>query len=333
MENNKIERIPSNKKFKILFSVSMICICILSGLLILGALNHNSLRNKYNQTYYELQQALSDYNEAEQNYLTANQNYNEAYQDYLDTYQDYLDAYQNYQIALQNYQNAQNQLDQINENTGFSGHFYRIVDHSIRNWIIYVNRDVEVNISYNKYFYYRLDLEHPSHSSWDKNVVADIIETYCTPNDWKTYYIAYKIEYNCISKDDEDVINAILSFCQDKGDPYKNIEYGSDKSDDFAKYPIETLVEGNGDCEDKSILFGSLVEALGYDAAIFVTTDHVYVGVHLDFTPIHNTQSSDWYIEINNDKYYTCKTTMGGWRIGDCPEELQGKTVYYELIN
>lgn len=345
---DKTERIPSNKKFKILFLISTICLCGLSGALIINIFNYSSLQTIYYETYWELQEAISDYNEAYQCYLIANQNYNDAYQDYLDaernyneTYQDYLDMYQNYnetyqdyRTALQNYQTAQAQLDKIDDNTDFTGHFYRVVDHSVRDWLIYVNRDVEVNISYDKYFYYRLDLKHPSHYSPSKNVVADIIETYCTIYDYGIYCIADDIKNNCIDpNDDEDVINALLSFCQDKGDSYRNIEYGTDGTDDFSKYPVETLVEGNGDCEDKSILFGSLVESLGYDAAIFVTTDHVYVGVHLDFVPIHNTQLSTWYVEIYGQRYYTCETTMGGWRVGDCPEELQGKNVYWELIN
>lgn len=344
---DKTERIPSNKKFKVLFLISMICLSVVSGLLILSAFNHNSLRNTYNQTYLELQEAISDYNEAYQCYLIANRNYYNTYQDYLDmyqdyneTYQDYLDMYQNYnetyqdyQTALQNYQNAQSQLDKIDDNTDFTGHFYRVVDHSVRDWLIYVNRDVEVNITYNRYFYYRLDLKHPSHYSPNKNVVVELIATYCTIYDYRINIIADSIKNNCIdSNDDEDVVNAVLSFCQDKGDSYRNIEYGTDGDDDFSKYPIETLVEGNGDCEDKSILFGSLVESLGYDAAIFVTTDHVFVGVHLDFVPIHNIQLSTWYVEIYGKRYYICETTMSGWRVGDCPEELQDEDVYWDLI-
>ena len=338
---NKTEKIPSNKKFKILFLISTICLCGLSGALIINILNLNFLQRDYdilqigyNQTYQDLQQAISDYNEVYYDYLVMRQDYLDMYQDYNETYQDYLDAYQNYQTALQNYQTAQAQLNKIEDNTDFSGHFYRVVDHSVRDWLIYVDRDVEINISYNRYFHYRLDLKHPSHYSPSKNVVADIIETYCTIYDYNIYCIADDIKDNCIDpNDEEDVINALLSFCQDKGDSYRNIEYGNDGTDDFSKYPIETLVEGNGDCEDKSILFGSLVESLGYDAAIFVTTNHVYVGVHLDFVPIYNIQSSVWYVEIYGKRYYTCETTMGGWRIGDCPEELQGKSVYWELIN
>ncbi len=203
---------------------------------------------------------------------------NGTYNDLLDDYNDLDERYNNLRILL----------DQIIENIGFSGHFYRIVDHFIRDWLVYYSLGVEVNISYNRYFYYRLGSEHPSHSFLSKWVVAEIVESYCTIYDDDIMFIANEIKDNCISKDDEDVINAVLSFCQDKGDPYKNIKYGTDGIDDFSKYPIETLAEGNGDCEDKSILFGSLVEALGYDAAIFVITGHVYVGVHLDFTPIHN---------------------------------------------
>ena len=42
---------------------------------------------------------------------------------------------------------------------------------------------------------------------------------------------------------------------------------------DYYKYPVETLWEQNGDCEDHAILFASLMKALGYKVVLY----HVYV--------------------------------------------------------
>ena len=113
-----------------------------------------------------------------------------------------------------------------------------------------------------------------------------------------------------------------------------SIKYILDGTDDFAKYPWETIAEGNGDCEDKAILFGTLVEALGDSAAIFVVPGHVFVGVNLVLAPTHNSQQpTNWYVEISGNKYWTCETTVDGWYIGDLPLEYQGESIYYRLID
>lgn len=48
---------------------------------------------------------------------------------------------------------------------------------------------------------------------------------------------------------------------------------------DYIKYPVETLMDGNGDCEDLSFLLYSLLEADGYDVAIILFSDHMMVGI------------------------------------------------------
>lgn len=82
----------------------------------------------------------------------------------------------------------------------------------------------------------------------------------------------------------------VLSFIQ-------NFSYTSDEEttgyEDYPRYPIETLVEGGGDCEDTSALFASIIQsdAFGMDAVLVSlsnpTSDvgHMAVGLYLEDVP------------------------------------------------
>lgn len=327
---------------------SLILIIALGGLSgVLGVqsislMNQNTIsQSDYQQAYENWQDALANYDQAYQDYLEAQQNYQEADQNYQDAYQDYLEAqqnyettYQDYQDALADYQAAQDQLDLIGDNTDFSGSFYTTIEYKVNYNGLFNTRNTATYTSYQTYFDYRLNFLHPSHSYVDKWIVADVIASYCI-NSSKIYSIASGIKGSCLNpNNDEEVIDALLSYCQDKGSCSKSIRYVSDGVDDFAKYPIETIAEGCGDCEDKSILFGSFAFSLGFSAAIFVITGHAFVGVHLESAPTHNSQyPSRWYLNIGGDYYYTCETTMDGWLVGDLPASSQGQSVYYEIIS
>ncbi len=292
----------------------------------------SSTNDDYEAVYKQLQDALDNYDTLYTSYQEALANYDEAEQNYQEAYQNYLEAEQNYQNALASYQSVQNELNKITDNTDFSGNFYTVVDYEVNYGAATYTR--AIHTTYSTYFYYRLDLGHPSHSSPDLQVAADIIETYCIVTSG-IISLAQALKAQCIDpNDDEEVVDTLLSFCQHKGDYSRSIKYIEDGFDDFAKYPWETIAEGNGDCEDKAILFGSLVEALGYSAAILVVTGHVFVGVYLASDPTHNYQSpSSWYIEIGGNEYWTCETTVDGWLVGDLPSEYQGEAVYYRLID
>ena len=52
-----------------------------------------------------------------------------------------------------------------------------------------------------------------------------------------------------------------------------SIPYALDPDDDFEypKFPIETLWENEGDCEDSSALYASIMESLGYRTVLAYT--------------------------------------------------------------
>ncbi len=112
----------------------------------------------------------------------------------------------------------------------------------------------------------------------------------------------------------------VLKFVQ------KNIAYSHDNesknSIEYWRFPVETLVEKTGDCEDTSVLYASILDNLGYDVALLFYSweendqsyGHLSVGVNLD------GEYGD-YVLYNNKKYYYCETTNDQLNVGEMPDE------------
>ncbi len=91
--------------------------------------------------------------------------------------------------------------------------------------------------------------------------------------------------------------------------------------DEYPRYPIETLVDYGGDCEDTSILTASLLSQLGYGVVLIIyPREHAAVGV-LGGEGIYGT-----YFQHNEGKYFYLETTDTGWGIGIIPEEYKDAT-------
>ena len=79
-------------------------------------------------------------------------------------------------------------------------------------------------------------------------------------------------------------VNFFLSFVQTLKYAEDNVTAGVGE---YPRYPIETLIEQTGDCEDTSALLISLMKAIGYDAAIILIPEawdgygHAAVGVNI----------------------------------------------------
>lgn len=113
-----------------------------------------------------------------------------------------------------------------------------------------------------------------------------------------------------------DKVNFVLSFVQ-------SLEYTSDNvttsSYEYWRFPVETLVDGGGDCEDRSVLFASVIEAMGHDAVLIGLPGHIAVGVA-------GFGLSGFYYSCGDVKYYYCETTGRGWAVGELPPQYEGQT-------
>ncbi len=125
-----------------------------------------------------------------------------------------------------------------------------------------------------------------------------------------------------IFPDEEDFVNAALMFVHQI--PYEVVE--------GAKYPVETLVENKGDCDLFSYLASSLMKAQGMDVVLLYCRQesHMNVGVNLS-TPPKDARTTVTFVDYGGTRYYMAECTgddwQNGWRVGECPPELEGAQV------
>ncbi len=121
-----------------------------------------------------------------------------------------------------------------------------------------------------------------------------------------------------IYNDEEDFANGVLMIVH-------QIPYEESAPQ---KYPVETIVQNEGDCDLFSFVATSIMMAGGLDVVLFYyeADKHMNVGVYLPSTP-NDARSEVYYFNYNGKPYYVAETTGGvwekGWRVGECPEELK----------
>ncbi len=103
----------------------------------------------------------------------------------------------------------------------------------------------------------------------------------------------------------------------------KQLIYENDSTALNFKYPLETLVEGSGDCEDLATFLVSLLKAGGIDAILIIFDNHVGVGINVERT-------DGYYFKYKGKKYYYYETTNPDFDLGELPPYLYGKN--YTII-
>lgn len=133
--------------------------------------------------------------------------------------------------------------------------------------------------------------------------------------------------------DEFKTINFVLAFVQSWPSISDNV---TTEHDEYPRYPIETIVDEGGDCEDTSILFASLMRGMGYGTVlIYLPGDaHMAVGVQVSQDFVDNWSQnlvSNWgqyypFISYasNGNKYAYCETTAEGYLLGHMPDEIGG---------
>jgi hypothetical protein len=90
-------------------------------------------------------------------------------------------------------------------------------------------------------------------------------------------------------------------------------------NDNYVRYPLETLIEGGGDCEDTSVLAAELLLNAGYRVVLLTVdtnnndeVDHMMVGLAVDGA------TGDAH-DVDGVTYYLCETTSSSYRVGQRP--------------
>ncbi len=98
-----------------------------------------------------------------------------------------------------------------------------------------------------------------------------------------------------------------------------------------AKYPVETMTDGKGDCDLFSFIAASIMKAGGLNVALlhYENATHMNIGVHLSEAP-KDARDNAYSVSLNNVTYYVAECTGGnwttGWRVGECPNILKNVT-------
>ncbi len=118
-----------------------------------------------------------------------------------------------------------------------------------------------------------------------------------------------------------DAINLAVSFVQSLKYVPDDIGTGYDE---YPKFPLETLYDEGGDCEDLCILLASILRELGYGTTLVIVDDHMGVGI--------KTSDPGNFTYMGMEFYYI-ETTGLGWQIGEIPENLVGKQFIILPVN
>jgi hypothetical protein len=115
---------------------------------------------------------------------------------------------------------------------------------------------------------------------------------------------------------DWELINMVVDFVQ-------SLEYQSEQGE-YPKYPVETLMDGGGDCEDTAILLAAILDKLTVNCVLLSPPGHMAVGVAIDGLPAK-------HYAYNGRKYYYVETTGRNWNIGAIPPAYAGAAKVYAL--
>jgi len=145
---------------------------------------------------------------------------------------------------------------------------------------------------------------------------GDFID-YATPGEPEVIAIAAMLNdtANERSMSDREKADFILAFVQSLRYTLDNTSQGWGE---YPRYPVETLVDQMGDCEDTALLYISLLESLGIQSALLILPYASAEGGHAAAgVDVAGVQGS-FYTENDRDYYYA-ETTSVGWTVGDMP--------------
>lgn len=119
------------------------------------------------------------------------------------------------------------------------------------------------------------------------------------------------------------IANFILTFTQ-------YIEYQDDSTymgyDEYWKFPVETLFDMGGDCEDTSILYCAIADAMGFKTAMLLFTGHMAAGIYVAGF------SGEGYT-VGSVKYFYCETTTTGYDVGEVPNSMRNSRATVVTVN
>lgn len=178
-----------------------------------------------------------------------------------------------------------------------------------------LTKDVSIKVDKWTYTQYR-NKERYSLNEWKDMIYESLNEDYIDT-------LFEELEEVLDKNSKGDISNSeLIKFVQEFS-YYNDIETGKNE---YPKYPIETLWDQGGDCEDSSILLSTLIAKNGYGVALIDLPNHMAVGIYCD------PQPGQSYYEVDGKEYCYIETTAEGWDIGEIPSKYDGDTAKLYII-
>ena len=172
---------------------------------------------------------------------------------------------------------------------------------------------IELEISERLYDYYQNDREHVAYhykiedAETPVNFYSFMLSDYDRP-----FFRELADLFSERAFTDFDKVNLAMTFVQSFPYAYDDDSKGEDE---YVRYPVETLVDGCGDCEDKVALLAAILYEMDIDFILLSLPEHLALAVHCD------SVEAERYILFRDKKYYYVETTMEGWQIGQVPPD------------
>lgn len=172
---------------------------------------------------------------------------------------------------------------------------------------------VTLNISMELYDYYRDEREHLAYFyQFNEEKMPPNYFGFMLSESDRTVMRALADEFTSNVTTKKKQIELALSFVQSLPYAYDSITKGVDE---YLRYPIETLVDGCGDCEDKVALLAALLYEMDVDFILLIMPEHMAIGVCCD------GMDTSRGMLFRKKRYYYLETTMPDWKIGEIPKE------------
>ncbi len=163
---------------------------------------------------------------------------------------------------------------------------------------------LDLEIKYSDYYTYKNDDVNRHSGSKAHNT------SFVTYNDPYIQKLTSELVLLSEGMSDMDRANFILTFVQNI--PYVTDEVSAGK-EEYWKYPLETLFEKEGDCEDTTFIYCAIMENLGYNTALLLFNGHMAAG-------LETHTEDDIFLEKGNPmKFAFCETTGTPYDVGESP--------------
>jgi len=172
--------------------------------------------------------------------------------------------------------------------------------------------DWTLPIPFGTYYYYKT-LSRPSDSTKYSVMLSD------TKGDDLLNVVVNKIKDAALTYGltKIDMINMVTIFVQTLPRTNKVV---TTPFDNYARYPVETLLDNGGDCEDNSILAAAILTRLNCNVVFFVYNDLQHIALGIDYPPYSGLTGWDY----QGTMYYYFETTgREGLQLGHSPSAYE----------